>query len=445
MKLFWLKCLIVTVVTITLTWFTSRITDLKIFRLLFPETIAIQEFEFTDFAFDLTLPQTLNDRITIVNIGEHDRGVIGDLVRRLNSHDPSVIGIDAFFNCLGTYDTINCPQLRDKKGNENLRIALGEVRSLVLNALPLRSKRLSADPSISGYDSLELSDSIFSDHARNGHAFMSITASSENEVPSCRNFDPRITLLNGQDINAFAVEVAMLYDSVKTKSFLEKFGDKDDVPINFKGNVVKYGYEDQQEFFLEPRHFVALDADDILTNNFPPELVRNRIVLLEYLGATLTDPALENDKFYTPLNRKKIGRTFPDMYHSVVDANIVNMIITEDYLLELTEMQEMMLTLLICFFHVAALLALRGRFPYLHDLVAVGLVIAIIAFMALFRLILFTEFNIKSDLTFTIGSLALAGIVVALYHDLLDARLLKYLRARAKKNAREDEISEVEK
>jgi hypothetical protein len=301
------------------------------------------------------------------------------------------------------------------------------------------------DPSVIGYDSLELSDSVFSSHARNGHAFISIVASSENEVPSCRNFDPRVTLLNGQHVNAYAVEIAMLYDSVKTVKFLEKFGDKENVPINFKGNVVKYGYEGQQEFFLEPRHFYALDADDIFTKNFPAELVTGRIVLLEYLGESLTHPAQEKQKFYTPLNRKKIGRTFPDMYPSVVHANIINMIITEDYLYEFSRFQELLLTFIICFFHVAALLALRRKFPYLHDLVAVGLVIGIIAFMALFRLILFTEFNIKSDLTFTIGSLALAGIVVALYHDLLDGRLLKYMSARVKKNAGEREVSEAEK
>ena len=445
MKLFWIKCFIVTIATIALTWFTSRIADLSFFRVLFPETIAIQEFEFTDFAFDLTLPETLNDKITIVNIGEHDRGVIGDLVSTLNNHKPAVIGIDAFFNCPVAYDTVNCPQLRDRDGNENLRSALGEVKALVLNALPLRSKRLSADSATIGYDSLELSDSIFSHQARNGHAFMSIAASSESEVPSCRNFDPRVTMLGGQHINAFAVEVAMLYDSVKATAFLKKFGDNDNVPINFKGNVVKYGYEDQQEFFPEPRHFLALEADDILMNNFPSELVTGRIVLMEYLGETLTDRAREREKFYTPLNRKKIGRTFPDMYQSVIDANIVNMIITGDYLYELTEMQEWMLTIFICFFHVAVLLALRRRFPYLHDLAAVGLVIAIIAFMALFRLVLFTEFNVKSDLGFTIGSLALAGIVVALYHDFLDARLLKYLHARVKKDASEHEVAEVEK
>ena len=445
MKLFWFKCFVVTMVTIAVTWFTSKIADLGIFKILFPETTAIAEFEFTDFAFDLTLPDGMNDKITIVNIGEHDRGAIGDLIRTLHDHRPSVMGIDVFFNCRAGDDSSSCPQLRDPAGTENLRQAIREAANVVLTALPVRSRKLLADFSITGYDSLEVSDTIYSNHARNGHAFISLEASAVNEVPSCRTFDPRITLLDGRPVNAYAVEIAMRHDSVKAKRFLDRFGERGNVPINFKGNILKYGFEDQQEFFTEARHFYALDPDDVLTNNFPPALVTGRIVLLEYLGESLIHPAREKQKFYTPLNRKKIGRTFPDMYPSVVHANIINMIITGDYLYELGDYEELTLTFIICFFHVAALLSLRRKFPYLHDLGAISLVIVIIAAMALLRLLLFTEFNIKSDLTFTIGSLALAGIIVALYHDLLDGRLLKFMSTRLKKQAAEHEVSESDR
>ena len=432
MRPFWFKTLIVTCITIALTWASSRIAALRVFQLLFPESIAIKEFEFTDFAFDLKLTEHINDQITIINIGELNRSGIAELINTLNTFQPEVIGIDVFFNCHGEfYDTIHCPQLRDKEGMENLSRAIRSANDVVLVTQPLRSRRKSSNMH-PVYDSLEVSDTIFSKGVASGHALLSTLGESAEDVLACRTFDPRIELTAGTYVNAFAVEVAMLYDSVKARRFLVEFQKDDEVVINYKGNIVKYGYENNGSFFKETRHFYALDAQDILNEDVPEALIRGRILLLEYLGTTLTSDAAEREKLYTPLNRKKIGRTFPDMYPSVVHANIINMILTEDYIYELNPLQEFLLSFMICFFHVAALLGIRIKKPHLHDLVAVVMVIALIGLIAFLRLILFAEFNIKSDLTFTIGSLALAGIVVAVYHDMLDSRLRALIKLRIK-------------
>ncbi len=60
------------------------------------------------------------------------------------------------------------------------------------------------------------------------------------------------------------------------------------------------------------------------------------------------DRNLENQKSFTPRNRKVAGRAYPDMFGTVIWANIIAMILNNDYIRELFTAEEFIIALLAC-------------------------------------------------------------------------------------------------
>ncbi len=129
------------------------------------------------------------------------------------------------------------------------------------------------------------------------------------------------------------VEMAMEYDSIKTKKFLERNNYSE--VINYRGNVIRHLRHPR----IIRKCFTRLTSKMLLTENFVPEMIKDKIVIFGFLGEYLGDPSWD-DKFYTPLNKKLAGKANPDMFGAVVHANIVSMILNEDYVDQMAEWQE---------------------------------------------------------------------------------------------------------
>jgi CHASE2 domain-containing sensor protein len=63
------------------------------------------------------------------------------------------------------------------------------------------------------------------------------------------------------------------------------------------------------------------------------------------------------DKFYTPLNKKLAGKSNPDMFGVVVHANIISMILREDYVEQMATWQEVAMAIILCLLNVAHVFA----------------------------------------------------------------------------------------
>src|SRR5262249_51796170 len=84
--------------------------------------------------------------------------------------------------------------------------------------------------------------------------------------------------------------------------------------------------------------FYRLDYG-LLSEGFDSSRLRDKIVLFGYLG---TEPAMrdsnawpytiDEDRLFTPLNDRLSGRSYPDMYGVLVHANILRMMLQEDYI-----------------------------------------------------------------------------------------------------------------
>ncbi len=423
MKKFWLNCLLATVFVFTFMWALSHVTKLNMFDAFDPIGQAMSDFELTDYAFSNLRPDPLvEERIVLVNIGNIPRAAIAEQIRIISQYKPKVIGIDGYFNCEGGLrDTMNCPQLLDTLGNLLLSNAIREAGNVVLVSKLHQSNSLYQSGTVDVYDSLEFSDPIFQNFSHSGYANLVTGADYQEGVKICRSFIPRIKLKK-KDKLAFAVEIAMLYDSVKTKKLIER--NKEEELINYRGNVeiqdVKIASLKNKDLSTTkyPVMFYALDVDQVFREEFSPEMIRDRIVIFGYLGQYFGDPSW-SDKFFTPLNKVVAGRANPDMFGLVVHANIVSMILNGDYINELEQWQKYLIAFIFCYFNIALFFYINRKIPVWFDSVSLLIQVVQILILMLGTIMIFAKSTFKLDLTLTLLVIALTGPCFEFYDNIL--------------------------
>lgn len=394
-------------------WGVSGLTSLNIFTAFDPIGQALAEFELTDIVFSKLRPDPVPDsRIVIVNIGQSTRRDIAQEIQIISQHKPKVIGIDSFFNCEGGYyDTLNCPQLLDTLGNLMLSNAIREAGNVVLVERLLQSDSAFRAEAIDFYDSVEYSDPMFSDYAHNAFANLPTGATYQEDVKICKSIIPKWTV-NGKRHLAFSVMMAWMYDSVKTQRFLDR--DNEEEVINFRGNIaidnVKIASHRKAMQSTSEYNAIcyAVDLDQLASGAYDPKIFENSVVILGYLGDYFGDPAWE-DKFFSPLNTKVAGRANPDMFGPVIHANVVAMILNEDYINEIPLSLQVIIAVLACFLNILLFRWIDDRFPAWFDGLSVILQLIQIVLVSSLIVWAFAEFNLKLELSLTIGALALVG------------------------------------
>lgn len=413
MKKFWLQSLAITGFVFFMMWGVSELTDFKLFNAFDPISQALSDFEMTDYAFSNLRPDPLVDqRIVLVNFGNLSRREVADQVRIISQYKPKVIGIDGFYNCEGGLrDTVNCPQLLDEMGNLLLGNAIQEAGNVVLVTKLLQTDSLSNSDAIDEYDSVEYADPIFKDYSKNAFANLVTDAVFQEDVKLCRKFIPRWNV-RGEENYAFAVQMCMMYDSAKTMKFLARNNEEE--LINYRGNVE---IQDLRLKNLKRRNtsttnfngmFYAVDVDQLQKGEILGEVFKDNIVIMGFLGERFGDITWE-DKYFTPLNKKVAGRANPDMFGVVVHANIVAMILNEDYVNELAEWQKYVIAAIICFFTVALFMLIDEKLPIWFD--AFSVLIQVIQLLIISGLMVyaFAIFSFKLDLSLSLAAAALVG------------------------------------
>ena len=413
MRKFWLQSFIITVFVFFMMWGASRITDLKIFTAFDVIGQSMKDFELTDYVFSYLRPEPKPElRVVLVNIGVLSRREIAQQLMVINQFKPKVVGLDSFFNCEGGLrDSVNCPQLLDTLGNLMLSGAIREAGNVVLGEKLLQTDSL-AQFDTDVYDSIEYSDPIFNDYAK-ATAFASLPtdATYQEDVKICRSLYPRINV-NGKDELAFSVQMAMLYDSVRRKKFLNRNNYEE--LINFRGNIevrelrLNSLKNDETATTNFGTMFYVVDAAEVLSGNVLPELFRDNIVIMGYLGDYLGDPSWE-DKFFTPLNKKVAGRANPDMFGPVVHANVVAMILNEDYIDELADWQKYLIAFVVCLLTVALFITIDRKLPMWFDALSVIIQLAELLLIIVIVIQAFALWQLKLDLTIAIAVSALVG------------------------------------
>lgn len=411
---FWSQCVYVTLFVFFMMWAFSGLFDLKLFSAFDPVSQALGQFELTDQAFSNLRDQPKPDeRLVLVNIGSLSRMQIAQELQIISKYKPRVIGIDSYFNCEGGLrDTINCPQLLDTMANLMLSDAIKQAGNVVLvSKLLPKTKTANNLDAENYYDSLELSDPIFSSYADHGFANLPTDANYQEDIKECRSINPQ-KMVSGTPEYAFSVKMAMNYDSVKTMKFLKR--NKDEELINFRGNAetVDVRLKTLQGQDLEQSNFRLLcydiDIQDVITENFDSTLFKDKIVIMGYLGDYFGDPAWE-DKYFTPLNKSVAGRANPDMFGPVIHANTVIMILNEDYIEEFQEWHKYAIAFMLCVMTVALFKVIDDKLPIWYDGLSVVLQIVQIILISIVVVYSFVWFSFKADLTISMAVIALVG------------------------------------
>lgn len=413
MKKFWFQSLIITLFVFFMLWAAGNVTDMKMFSAFDPIGQALKDFELTDYAFSNLRPEpTVDERIVMVNIGVLSRREVAEQIRIISQYKPRVIAYDGFFNCEGGLrDSLNCPQLLDTLGNLLLANAIQEAGNVVLATKVMQTDSLSQFD-VDLYDSLELSDPVFRDFAvGEGYASLPTNATYQEDVKICRSIYPSLDI-KGEEALYFGVQIAMQYDSVKTRKFLAR--KKKEELINFRGNIevlqlrINSLKNEETATTNFKTMFYVVDTYQILNEEVLPELFKDNIVIMGYLGDYLGDPAWE-DKFFTPLNKKVAGRANPDMFGPVVHANAVAMILNEDYVDELPGWSQMAIAFLVCFLTVALFILIDTNLPHWFDALSVLIQLVEVLIISFLMIYAFAEWSLKLELTVAIGVSALVG------------------------------------
>ncbi len=413
MRKFLLQRLSITVIVFVMLLGVNGITDYKFFSAFDPISQALTDFELTDYAFSKLRPdQTVDERIIIINLAL-SRREMAQQIQIINQYKPKVIGIDSFFNCEGNLrDSINCPQLKDTLGNLLLSNAIADAGNVVLVSKLLQKRKTAESNVIDQYDSIEYSDPIFKENSkRNSFANLATEAVYQEDVKLCRKFIPKVSV-NGKDEYAFAVGMAMLYDSVKAMKFLARKNEEE--VVNYRGNVE---VQDVRLKALQNKDlgttnfnamFYAIDWDDLLAGEVAADLFKDRIVIMGFMGDYFGDPAW-SDKYFTPLNKKVAGRANPDMFGVVVHANILAMILNEDYVNELADCQKYFIAFIVCLLTVALFIFIDRKLPAWFDALSVIIQVFQILVFSFLMVEVFANFSLKLDLSLTLAVSALVG------------------------------------
>ena len=194
--------------------------------------------------------------------------------------------------------------------------------------------------------------------------------------------------------------------------------------INFRGNVevqdVKLASLKKKQLATTkfPMMFYALDVEQVLREQFDPEMIKDKIVIFGYLGEYFGDPSW-NDKFFTPLNKKVAGRANPDMFGVVIHANALAMILNGDFINELRDWHKYSIAFIFCALNIALFFYLNAKFPIWFDTFQLFIQVVQIFLLMGLSIWVFSVSNFKLDLTLTIVTIALAGPVFEFYDNVL--------------------------
>jgi CHASE2 domain-containing sensor protein len=329
--------------------------------------------------------------IVLVNIQFKNRAEISQMLDIINKYEPKIVGIDAFF--------------RKEKGpalDFPLAMSLSQTRNLVLV-----NELVTTDETKDVFDSLQYSNPMFNETANNGFANVLSSASGEG-FRTVKEFYPFQYLGNTDSLYPnFSTKIVELanpeaYEYLKSRGHFTE-------TINWTGNY---------------RKFTAFDAHQVLGEIGDLTVMKDKIVLMGYIGQSLGERDLV-DIFYTPQNPRVAGRAYPDTYGVVVHANIISMIMDKKYIHQTPEWLTMLLLVVITYLNVALFLFIADRRKMYFDLITKSIQLLEIALFMGLIVMLMLKFQIKIHLTFVL--VALSGDLTELYAGSLRPIAEKYL------------------
>lgn len=386
------------------------------FDFLSPVSQALGDFDLTDMVFSRFRDddrRMTDSSIVLVNVGDVDRATLALMIENIGRQRPAAVGIDVFFR-----------SSRDAEGDDALEMALAACPSVVL-ATKLDHRKAAvpetttdvvigdataasdddvADHELQAFEVMETSLPRFTAHTAGGFANLIVDESAG--AATCREVSLREPY-RGRDMASFALRLAELAEPSKAARARAR-------PL--RPEVVNY--------LGDERSFTRLDVDQVTDPTADLSMLRDRIVIMGYMGRWLGDSTSIEDKFFTPLNDAYVGRSLPDMYGVVIHANVLSMILREDYVDGMTMSQAMVVGLLLLIVNVMLFTWIYTHAEAWYDTLALALQLIQSVAMVWCAIVVFDAWSYKLVLTPALLGVALVGTVHDLYQDSLKKLVL---------------------
>ena len=377
-----------------LIFFFSSITFFRVFDLFDPIGEMFEDFEITDLMMSqMREAPPADENVVLVNIGELDRSGIAEQLKIIAKYNPAVIGVDVLLG-LET----------DHHQDSALSSTLMTIPNVVL------AHKLLYNPAIDHFDSSLRPIPSLLPNVSLGYVNLITGASHQDEMKVCRSFTPQEKLSDTTAL-AFSVKLANYLNPELTQKFLSR--SKQEELINYRGNVFDYGATN-----YGTRYF-ALDVMDVLSENFVPDIIEGKAVILCFLGKELGDRQTREDIFFTPLNKKYVGKTEPDMFGGVIHANIISMILNEDYLDQMSDNWGKFWALILGLLNILLFTWIYKSLPNWYDGITKILQLLQVLLLVTLMVYVLHWFNYKMNFSYAIIFILIAGDSIEVFHGVV--------------------------
>lgn len=288
--------------------FTCYLLSLLFFNTSFFNPIgkALKDFSFLDVYYTerLNQKQDIDTSIILVNIEHKTREELAIALQKVLKAKPKVLGFDVILK-------------KFEKTETDTLLAKLLQRKNVVSAYILQP------------DSLNIENDPFFKTGTVGYA--NFNFDTKNTV--VRDFNGKVQL-KGKLHNSFGTALAKKYLTKKDwqENRIEEKVSKARV-INYQGNLDSY---------------LNISVDEIMHID-DLSLLHGKIVLFGYLGAPTGSTFDIEDKHFTPLNPITAGKSIPDMHGLVIHANILSMLITNNFMYKVSNFWTLVLVFLFSF------------------------------------------------------------------------------------------------
>ena len=373
-----LLCTIMTFIVAGILYFV--IINLSI---LDPFEKAFSDFKFTDIFYSKRINDTKrNDRIILVNIKHADRFELAELINKINESKPRVIGLDILF--------------KDRKM---------EFTDSILKDAIISKKNI-----VTAY--FHQNDSIVDNHDyfgfdKESKGYINLDVKGQNTV--IREF----LGIKGKTEREFAFATKLALKAGYIDEAYARRELKDPIPINYIGDEAV---------------FLSYDIDEVLRSDNIPAL-KDAVVILGYLGDGNKEFDIE-DKHFTPLNEKWVGRSVPDTHGVVIHANILNMLSKQNLIYRVSKFTTYLLSFIICFFMILLSMRIYKKNSFVFDL-SEKIIQLLISVVLLYLALLLLQVKIYISVVPVI-LLSVLGIEMIDFYE----HLVKYLNKKFKWESR---------
>lgn len=244
----------------------------------------------------------------------------------------------------------------------------------------------------------ELLDIYYDEKKRKSWGYLNVFIDKDKEYFTAREFTPA---LEENDLipHSFAVSVIKKYDKSKIAKLLARDSNKE--RIYFSGNIDKFFWIHGFDILDDPDDHGHLKDKILLIGEFTPD----------------KNPYELEEGYYTPLNEESVGRTFPDMYSVVLQANIVSMILNERYYDSLSEWIAIIIAFLLCYVNMIIFGRVNIKYKNWYEITSVLLFLMESIVILFLTVLLFHEYDFELNLNLTIFAIALSVFVFEGYNE----------------------------